>query len=94
MKNVKIEFRCTEEEKKRAYDMAERHGQSVKDLMLGGTIYKRGRSGVNAREKAPIQRMMTSLKRKRTRWWRNASPGMRQCSAFTGVRTTCISILR
>ncbi len=61
MKNVKIEFRCTEEEKKRAYDMAERHGQSVKDLMLGGTIYKRGRSGVNAREKASIQRMMTSL---------------------------------
>ncbi len=61
MKNVKIEFRCTEEEKKRAYDMAERHGQSVKDLMLGGTIYKRGRSGLNAREKASIQRMMTSL---------------------------------
>lgn len=61
MKNAKIEFRCTEEEKKRAYDMAERHGQSVKDLMLGGTIYKRGRSGLNAREKASMQRMMTSL---------------------------------
>ncbi len=61
MKSTKIEFRCTEEERRKAYDMAERHGQSIKDLMLGGTIYKRGRSGLNTREKASIQRMMTSV---------------------------------
>lgn len=61
MKNTKIEFRCTEEERKKAYDMAERHGQSLKDLMLGGTIYKRGRSGLGTKEKASIQRMMTSV---------------------------------
>lgn len=61
MKNTKIEFRCTEEERRKAYDMAERHGQSLKDLMLGGTIYKRGRSGLGTREKASIQRMMTSV---------------------------------
>ena len=49
MKSTKIEFRCTEEERRKAYDMAERHGQSINVLMLGGTIYKRGRSGLNTR---------------------------------------------
>lgn len=47
MAKTKTEFRCTEEERKKVYDMAGRHGQSVKDCMLNTTIYKRGRSGLN-----------------------------------------------
>ena len=61
MAKTKIEFRCTEEERKKVYDMAERHGQSVKDCMLNATIYKRGRSGLNTYQKAAVQRMKTSL---------------------------------
>lgn len=61
MSRVKIEFRCTEDEKKRVHEMAGRMGMSVKDLMLNSTIYKRGRSSLGTREKAAFQRMKTSI---------------------------------
>ncbi len=32
MKDVKVEFRCTEEEKKKLYDMAERKGLKLGSL--------------------------------------------------------------
>lgn len=58
---TKIEFRCTEEEKKRLKKYAEKRGMSVRDYVLNSTIYKRGRSGFNTREKACICRIKTSL---------------------------------
>lgn len=61
MSSVKIEFRCTADEKKRVYEMADRMGMSVKDFMLNSTIYKKGRSSLGTREKAAFQRMKTSL---------------------------------
>lgn len=61
MSSVKIEFRCTEDEKKKVYEMAGRMGMGVKDFMLNSTIYKKGRSSLGTREKAAFQRMKTSL---------------------------------
>lgn len=61
MGSVKIEFRCTEDEKKKVYGMADRMGMSVKDFMLNSTIYKKGRSSLGTREKAAFQRMKTSI---------------------------------
>ncbi len=37
MKNVKVEFRCTEEEKKKLYDMAERKGLKAGAYILNST---------------------------------------------------------
>lgn len=59
MGHVKIEFRCTDDEKKKVYEMAGRMG--VKDFMLNSTIYKKGRSSLGTREKAAFQRMKTSI---------------------------------
>lgn len=61
MGNTKIEFRCTKEEKKRVYEMADRMGISVRDFMLNSTINKRGRGSLGTREKAAFQRIKTSL---------------------------------
>lgn len=61
MSNTKIDFRCTEDEKKKVYDMADRMGVGVKDFILNATIYKRGRSSLATKEKASIQRMKTSV---------------------------------
>ena len=61
MKGAKIEFRCTEEEKKKLYWMAESREMKLGDLVLNSTIYKRGRSGLGAVQKSALQRMKTSL---------------------------------
>lgn len=61
MKDVKIGFRCTEEEKKKLYEMAERKGMKLGDYVLNATIYKRGRSGLDADQKSAVHRMKTSL---------------------------------
>lgn len=61
MKDVKVEFRCTEEEKKKLYDMAERKGLKLGDFVLNSTINKRGRCGLDADQKSAVQRMKTSL---------------------------------
>lgn len=61
MKGAKIEFRCTEEEKKKLYRMAESKGMKVGDLVLNSTIYKRGRCGLDTDQKSAVQRMKTSL---------------------------------
>jgi len=61
MKNVKVEFRCTEKEKKKLYDMAERKGLKAGAYVLNSTIYKRGRSGLDADQKSAVHRMDTSL---------------------------------
>ena len=61
MKNFKVEFRCTEEEKKKLYDLAGRKGQKVGDFVLNSTINKRGRSGLGTDQKSAIHRMKTSL---------------------------------
>lgn len=61
MKNIKIEFRCTEEEKKRVYKQADNQGKSVRDYILDSTIYKRGRSGLNTKQKAALCRIKTIL---------------------------------
>lgn len=58
---TKIEFRCTEEERKRLKKYAEKRGMSVRDYVLNSTIYKYGKSGLNTREKACICRIETSL---------------------------------
>ena len=61
MKGARVEFRCTEEEKKKLYGLAERKGLKVGDFVLNSTINKRGRSGLDADQKSAIQRMKTSL---------------------------------
>ena len=61
MKNVKVEFRCTEKEKKKLYDMAERKGLKAGAYVLNSTIYKRGRSGLDADQKSAVHRKDTSL---------------------------------
>lgn len=61
MKGVRIEFRCMEDEKKRLYGMAERRGQKVGDYVLGSTINKGGRCGLDTMQRAAVQRMKTSL---------------------------------
>ena len=61
MKGAKIEFRCTEEEKKKLYGMAESREMKLGDLVLNSTIYKRGRSGLDASQKSAMHRMKTSL---------------------------------
>lgn len=61
MKDVRVEFRCTEDEKKRLYGMAKRRGQKVGDYVLGATINKRGRCGLDTMQRAAVQRMKTSL---------------------------------
>ena len=61
MKDAKIEFRCTEEEKKKLYGMAESKGMKVGDLVLNSTIYKRWRCGLDTDQKSAVQRMKTSL---------------------------------
>lgn len=61
MTGTKIEFRCTEEERKKVKKYAEKHNMGVKDYVLNSTIYKKGRSGFNTREKACICRMRTIL---------------------------------
>ena len=54
MKGAKIEFRCTEEEKKKLYGMAESREMKLGDLVLNSTIYKRGRSGLGAVQKSAL----------------------------------------
>lgn len=61
MKSIKIEFRCEEKEREKVYAQADKQGLSVKDYMLNSTIYRRGRSGLNTREKAAMCRIKTSL---------------------------------
>ena len=61
MSRTKIEFRCTEEEWTKVRALSDNQNLSVKDYLLNATIYKRGRSGLNTREKACICRMKTSL---------------------------------
>lgn len=61
MGRIKIEFDCTEEERCKVRKNAARQGLSTKDYMLNATIYKKGRSGLNTREKACICRISTSL---------------------------------
>lgn len=61
MSRAKIEFRCTEDEKKKVHEMAECKGMSVKGFMLNSTIYPKGRSSLGTREKAALQRMKTSI---------------------------------
>lgn len=61
MSRTKIEFRCTEEEKRKLHKYAEKQHASVKDSVFNATIYKKGRSGFNTREKACIARMKTHI---------------------------------
>ena len=61
MKDFKVEFRCTKEEKEKLYELAERKGLKAGDFVLNSTIYKRGRSGLDASQKSAMHRMKTSL---------------------------------
>lgn len=88
MSSVKIEFRCTEDEKKRVYEMADRMGMSVKDFMLNSTIYKKGRSSFGRREKAAFQRMKTSLNKIDS----GIDAGQETQKIIAEVRTICQSL--
>lgn len=88
MSSVKIEFRCTEDEKKRVYEMADRMGMSVKDFMLNSTIYKKGRSSFGTREKAAFQRMKTSLNKIDS----GIDAGQETQKIIAEVRTICQSL--
>ncbi len=61
MKDAKVEFRCTEDERKKLYDMAERRGLKLGDYVLNSTINKRGRCGLDTIQRSAVQRMKTSL---------------------------------
>ncbi len=61
MKDAKVEFRCTEEEKKKLYGMAERKGMRLGNFVLNSTINKRGRCGLDTMQRTAVQRMKTSL---------------------------------
>ena len=54
--DTKIEFRCKSKERERVKKNAEKQGMSVGDYLLNSTIYKKGRSGLNTREKAASQK--------------------------------------
>ncbi len=59
--NTRIEFRCTEEEREKVREKAKREGLSVREYLLKHTIYKRGRSGLKAEEKASVCKIRTCL---------------------------------
>lgn len=61
MRRIKIEFDCTEEERRRVKKQADKLNLTVRNYMLDSTIYKKGRSGLNTREKACMCRIRTSL---------------------------------
>ena len=61
MSGVRIEFRCSEEEKEKIQKRADREGMTKGEFLMSQTIYKRGRgrSMLRRKEKACICRMCT-----------------------------------
>lgn len=59
--NTRIEFRCTEEEREKVREKAKREGLSVGKCLLKHTIYKCGKSGLKAEEKASVCKIRTCL---------------------------------
>ncbi len=59
--NTRIEFRCTEEEREKVREKAKREGLSVGECLLKHTIYKCGKSGLKAEEKASVCKIRTCL---------------------------------
>ena len=57
----KIEFRCSEKERRKVKEKADKAGVSIGTYLLNATIHRRGRSGFNAQEKACVCRIKTCL---------------------------------